>query len=267
MKKVILALFVLILIPTTVLAWDDCPRDEVLCEGKCGLFVDTDGDGICDRSQPAPEDRNNGIENAQLAEERVEEVHELVTGEELKTKTVNEMAEIYQIGAIEFSEKISEYLKTDVKPNDSFQFLHDNYGLEPNVPKDIATTIRAETQVDTSGVLGVSDKRSKKTYHLLPISLFLIILYAITHGLSKKKIISIVNHRKMWNVLLLITFLISGIFGVLLVIRVNFGRAVSLPFDILFWHVEIGTAMFVISIFHVLWHWVYFKSLFKVKSR
>jgi hypothetical protein len=177
-KTIIIALLVLILIPTTVLAWDDCPHGEVLCEGKCGLFVDTDNDGICDRSQPAPENRNNIIETQ-------------------KPKTAN---------------------------------------------------------------------KSEKMYHLLPISLFLIILYLITHILSKKKIISIVNHRKIWNILLLITFLISGILGILLVIRINFGIVVSLPFKILFWHVEAGIAMFVISIFHALWHWAYFKNLFMIKK-
>lgn len=60
-KKIIFSLLILILIPVTVLGWDDCPRGEVLCEGKCGQFVDTDNDGICDHSQPAPEDSNTGI--------------------------------------------------------------------------------------------------------------------------------------------------------------------------------------------------------------
>ncbi|MCK5084660.1 MAG: hypothetical protein KAQ64_03330, partial [Candidatus Pacebacteria bacterium] len=104
------------------------------------------------------------------------------------------------------------------------------------------------------------------TYHLLSISLVLILLYFITHILSKKKIVSIVSHRKIWNVLLLLTFLVSGIFGILLVIKINFGIAIPLPFNILFWHVEIGIAMFVISIFHTLWHWTYFKNLFRIKK-
>lgn len=103
------------------------------------------------------------------------------------------------------------------------------------------------------------------TYHLLPITIILILLYFITHFLAKKKIISIVYHRKVWNVLLLITFLLSGISGILLVIKINFGITTPLSLNILFLHIETGIAMFIISVFHVFWHWAYFKNLFRNK--
>lgn len=185
MKRIIFSLLLLVLIPATVLAWNDCPYDKVNSPypGDCNRYIDTDNDGICDRSQPAPEDRNTKIINAQTIED-----------------------------------------------------------------KDLTT----------------NNKQSGTTYHLVPISLFLILLYFITHILSKKKIISVVNHRKIWNFLLLITFLISGLLGILLIIEINFGIKFSLPFNSLFWHVEIGIAMFVISIFHTLWHWAYFKRMFKI---
>ena len=73
------------------------------------------------------------------------------------------------------------------------------------------------------------------------------------------------NHRKIWNALLLITFLASGILGILLVIRINFGVAIPLPFNVMFWHVETGIAMFMISIFHISWHGTYFKNMFRIK--
>ena len=184
MKRIVFSLLLLISIPTTVLAWNDCPYGEVNSPypGDCNRYIDTDGDGICDHSQSAPEDRNVEIINTQAED------------------------------------------------------------------KDLIT----------------NNKQSKTTYHLIPISLFLILLYFITHILSKKKIISVVNHRKIWNFLLLITFLISGLLGILLIIRINFGIIIPLPFNTLFWHVETGIAMFVISIFHTLWHWAYFKRMFGV---
>ena len=48
-----------ILIPGTVFAWDDCPKGLVddPYPGECARYIDTDNDGICDHSQPAPEDR------------------------------------------------------------------------------------------------------------------------------------------------------------------------------------------------------------------
>lgn len=186
MKKIIFELVLLVFIPATILAWNDCPYGEAGCPypGDCGRYIDTDGDKICDHSQPAPEDRNIEIIN---------------------TKAIG-----------------GKNLTTD-------------------------------------------NKQSRAAYHLLPTSIILVFLYFITHILSKKKIISIANHRKIWNFLLLITFLISGLFGILLVIEINFSIALSLPFNILFWHVEAGIAMFAISIFHTLWHWSYFKNIFKIK--
>ena len=255
MKKIILALTLFVFISTTALALEDCPEGEVWCEGECGLFVDTDNDGICDSSQPASEDRDT--------QPTEEEIHDLISGQDLRTKTVNEVADIYQIDVNEYAKELSEYLGVNVKPWDSFELLHDNYGLEPSAAKDISTSIRLGTQIDLQEK---DNKQNKRIYHLLPISLFLVLLYLVSHVLSKKDIISIVNHRKIWNALLLITFLISGVFGILLVIRINLGIAIPLPFNILFWHVEAGIAMFAISIFHIFWHLAYFKNLLRIKK-
>ncbi len=253
-------LTILVMVSATALAWDDCPHGEADCPspGDCAGYIDTDDDEICDHSQSAPEDRSNSV-----VVPPEEEIHDLINGKDLKTKTVNEIAELYQINSNELVRKISEYLKTNVRPKDSFQLLHDNYGLEPSVAKDIAVSIKTGQPVATPEEGNIKKGR---VYHLLPISLSLILLYIVSHVLSKRNIISIVNHRKIWNALLLVTFLISGILGVLLVIRINFSAVIPLPFNILFWHVEVGIAMMVISMFHILWHWAYFKNLFMIKK-
>ncbi len=258
-KKIIFILLVSILISTTVLAWEDCPSGEVMCEGECGLFVDTDNDGICDHSQPAPGEKNDGLAQAEITEE---ELHDLISGQELRTKTVSEIAEIYEINKDQYTEKLQEYLGVKINPEDSFQLLHDNYRLEPSVAKDIAVAI----SLGGENMPEPTQKQGGMVYHFLPISFLLTLLYLTSHILSKKKIISIIDHRKFWNILLLITFLISAIFGILLVIRINSGRITPLRFNVLFWHVEMGIAMTAISIFHILWHWAYFKNLFNVKK-
>jgi len=254
LKKTIFILLLLALIPTSVLAWEDCPIGKTLCDEEFVLFVDTDNDGICDHSQPAPEDRIRASE---------ENVDNLISGSDLKPKTVSEVAEIYQISANEYAEKLSEYYGSTINPNYSFQLLHDNYGMEPSVVKGIAASIKLGMPIDVSEA---DSNENEGVYHLLSISLFLIFLYLISHILSKKKIIKIITHRKIWNILLLITFLISGILGILLIVRINFGLAIPLPFNILFWHVEVGIAMFLISIFHILWHWAYFKNMLRIKK-
>ena len=196
MKKIIFALLLFITLPTSVLAWDNCPRNEIDCPapGDCSKYADTDNDGICDYAQSAPEDRNEETAGAQTIKNGV----------------------------------------------------------------DSLTIAKIDNLTIT--------KQNTMIYHFLPISLILILLYFITHILSKKKIISVIGHRKIWNILLLASFLISGILGILLVVEINSGAKFSLPLDMLFWHVEVGIAMFVISIFHTLWHWAYFKNMLRIKK-
>lgn len=134
-----------------------------------------------------------------------------------------------------------------------------------NMDAELVLT-KSDSNNKTSDAIEKTNNQPERVYHFLPISLFLIILYTTSHILSKKKIIRVVNHRKIWNILLLITFMISGILGVLLIIEINFAVTIPLKFNILFWHVESGIAMFVISLFHIFWHWTYFKNIFKYKS-
>ena len=221
----------------------------------CGLF----SFGIVNGEAANPE--NTILEETEDREEAEEEsLDNLISGSDLKTKTVNEVAEIYQISANEYAEKLSECYGAKINTNHSFQFLHDNYGVEPSVVKDIAASIKLGTQIDASKIV---DKQYQGVYHLLPILIVLSLLYFITLFLSKRKSISSLTHKRIWNVFLLITFLASGILGILLVIRINFGLIIPLPFNILFWHVEIGIAMFVICILHIIERWRYFKNLFQ----
>jgi len=100
-------------------------------------------------------------------------------------------------------------------------------------------------------------------YHLVPIFIVITILFIISRLLLKHKKIKITTHRKIWNLTLLITFLISGGFGVLLVIKANFNLNFDLPINILFWHAEIGSAMVILSILHIWERWFFFKAMIK----
>jgi len=89
-------------------------------------------------------------------------------------------------------------------------------------------------------------------YPFLPVSAVLVAAYVLSHLLSKRGTVSVVAYRWFWNVLLLLTFLVTAISGVLFVIRINYGVVVPLPGNTLFWHVETGIAMTLISVFHIL---------------
>ena len=203
-------LFILVLsvfTPLTSLAWNECPYNETNCTspGLCSDHIDTDNDGICDHSQPAPADRDNSMTNSEIISGDVENTTDNIHESELKTKTVNEIAKI-------------------------------------------------------------NNKKTERTYHALPITLSLIVLYFISFILSKLKIISLITHKKIWNVFLLIAFLISGFSGMLLIIRLNSNFVIPWPFNLLFWHVETGIAMFIISLFHIIERRTYFKNMFLKKK-
>lgn len=56
-----------------VCAWDDCPKEMVNDEypGSCPRYIDTDENGICDHSEPAPEDRiDNKNQNKEISEKQ-----------------------------------------------------------------------------------------------------------------------------------------------------------------------------------------------------
>jgi len=137
--------------------------------------------------------------------------------------------------------------------------------LSQSSPEDRANSLEEHSdnlqEIPTSSANGSQSSDSRINYYFVPIAIILFILYLVTLSLSRKKKIKLLQHRKIWNVILLITFLISGIFGIILAIIISYG--IKLPFysDLLFWHVEMGIAMAIISIFHIAWHWKYFKKM------
>ena len=75
MKQKILMIIMIFIFPLLlpmaggeIYAWDDCPKGMVNDEypGNCPLYVDTDGNGICDHSESAPKDR---VDNQDLDKE------------------------------------------------------------------------------------------------------------------------------------------------------------------------------------------------------
>jgi len=267
LKKILLGMAIVLLLPNIAFAtWNTCPYGEEDCEypGECPRYLDTDEDGICDHSQLAPEDRI--VEEVKIEEPTDidhEELGDLISGKELKDKTVSEIAELYSINSEDYAKELTKVIGYTIKETDSFQLLHDNYDVEPSMAKDVAIAMATNQEI----VLEETKEKIKPTYHLIPITLILTILYLFTYFLSKFKVITSFNHKKFWNVLLTLTFLASGILGILLILRINLGIIIPLPFNMLFWHVDIGIAMFVICIFHIIWHWPYYKAIFSFKKK
>jgi hypothetical protein len=121
---------------------------------------------------------------------------------------------------------------------------------------------------NNSGYSTNSGSKSKSgiNYFFVPIAAFLFIIYLTTLYLSRKKKIKPSQHKRIWNFTLLITFLISGAFGIILAIIISYGIKLSFYSNLLFWHVEMGISMAIISMFHIIWHLKYFKKIFQSKK-
>ena len=96
-------------------------------------------------------------------------------------------------------------------------------------------------------------------YDLLPITLSFIFAYFLSYALYKKDLINKSLHVKLWNIILLIIFLFAGIMGILLAGFIDFG--ITDPYDLIFWHGEVGIALFVILFFHLHCYWSSFRNL------
>jgi hypothetical protein len=103
------------------------------------------------------------------------------------------------------------------------------------------------------------------SYDLLLIAVPLIFAYFLSYALYRGNLINKSLHVGIWNILILLIFLGAGIMGILLAGFIDFG--VTDPFDLIFWHGEVGIALFVILFFHLHCYWSSFRNLLsKVKE-
>ena len=98
-------------------------------------------------------------------------------------------------------------------------------------------------------------------YPFVLISLLTIGSYLLSFVLWKKNKIGVVLHKKIWNFVLLVSFILSGILGLVLVLKINYGW--FLGWNIMKLHVNAGIVLAWISLFHILEHLSYWKSYFK----
>jgi hypothetical protein len=253
-------LFLILLLPMPI-AMTEC---NVGCADTagCGAYIDSDGNNKCDLG----EEDGNTIITIDAEPNQVPSTSQVVTLSvpvvekksplfEIELKFMGEVAEEYGVDEEKFLKELSEELGIKVSKNHPFLLLNNKYELSDLKVEEIALEL---LEKENQKVV-----KSGKNYGFLPITVITILFYFTTLLTSKKGKLKLINHRKIWNILLLATFLVSAILGILLVIRIEFGIPVNLGFNILAWHVYAGIPMVVISIFHILWHISYLEKLFK----
>ncbi len=103
-------------------------------------------------------------------------------------------------------------------------------------------------------------------YPVLPIAIISLILYMLTWLLAHMSVIKKRLHLKIWNVVLLVTFLTTAILGLILAIQVNYKLSIPGIKKMLIWHVDFGIGMTMTGIFHLLWNWLFYAKLFHRSS-
>lgn len=100
-------------------------------------------------------------------------------------------------------------------------------------------------------------------YNILPIILMVIMIYLITYLIYDNKNIKRRTFKQIWSIVLVGSFLFSGISGIILSILSDYNLIFPLDFNLLFWHVEISIIMAVVSIIHIHIHYKPFLKILK----
>lgn len=215
-----------------------CPFEKGDCRGECRRFVDKNGDGFCDlgfvtETLSIVEPDLYGPSEPEKQTSRLEQID-----------PDERMAEdLVGIGGYELAIDVS----------DSPVLVSDTTLAEPEVLGEPEMLEEEEFQ---------NKQAPKKGYDLLLITLLTVGLYMLSVLFVKFKNINKVTHRKIWNVVLLVSFLVSGILGLVLIVQINYNIAMPLFLDFLVLHVEFGIVMAVVSIIHILLHLNYYLDMF-----
>jgi hypothetical protein len=221
--------------------FSQCPKQLPNCKGQCPRFMDENKDSYCDFTSITEIvllQLNDGIKkkdtvgNKTLLNDSLKNKSKLKTKTEKNFKPINKPIET-DTGNVKFVENTKSGIDTSA-----------------NITTIPAKDIKAP-------------KQKYNSYDLVLVSSLTIGLYLFTFLLSRFNKIKTKTHRKIWNILLLLTFIVSCLFGFFLVLQITYNFLFSIFRTILYWHVEIGISMTLIAVFHILWHLKYFKSLFK----
>lgn len=228
MKKIIIIPILLLIVCISYAQETKCPKGRVNCTLGCGRFEDENNDGICDLSVPEAKKSSETVIKKDTSKKR--------SIDKLKDKTKPASVNKSIVKNVDDNRTSTAQPSISAKPIVSDQQTN-NKVLKQEIP----------------------DSR----YDFLTYTILSIIGYFLTDILHRMKVISMVTHKKIWNTVLLVAFIISGILGLYLVAKINYNLKWKMPFDIYVWHVNAGIVMAWISIFHAWWHLKYYLNLFK----
>lgn len=174
----------------------------------------------------------------------------LVKAEEVQTQT--QTTEIVE----------EEYEKIVSQPKKK-QIVQEEIKVEEPI---ITTQTAAEQIIPEKAEIQPEKKKTRKPYSIILISSIVLISYFATYLLVKAGKMKKLSHRKLWNVILLLTFLASCLLGFVLALQINYGFCMDWFRNFLKWHVEFGIAMTLIAVIHIIWHYKYYINMISKKN-
>lgn len=269
MKRIFFLTIITLLISQLHVNAQKCPRNFYDCKGACGWYIDRDGDSYCDYSafSDAVWKKLTGKKDsiAQIAllkeQQRLDSIEEAThpkkKTDDIKTTTDKKANE-------NNSKNTTTTTTTTTATTQVHQCSEEASGNCPHsgTCEHAQPTENNLSTPSTAPVQNANAFKPKK-YDILLISIGALFLYLLTTFLANRKIMRKQTHRRIWNIVLLITFLTSGLLGLLLAVQINYHFGIDWYQTLLYLHVEFGIGMALVSIFHVLWHVRYFVNIFR----
>ncbi|MDP4222515.1 MAG: hypothetical protein Q8868_04305 [Bacteroidota bacterium] len=100
-------------------------------------------------------------------------------------------------------------------------------------------------------------------YHVLATGLTSTVLYLLSYFFYRNRFYSLQFHRKLWNSILAVVFILTASAGLFLALQVNYKWNIPVTKTILKWHVESGIGLAFAGIFHFIWHFTYYMDFFR----
>lgn len=90
--------------------------------------------------------------------------------------------------------------------------------------------------------------------------------YLVTYTLYKTGLIKKSLHVNLWNFILFCAFLVNALAGFVLMVLLELGVITSINLGLLYWHVEFGITMALVTVFHIIIYWKSTRRLFTGKK-
>src|SRR4030042_6635172 len=99
-------------------------------------------------------------------------------------------------------------------------------------------------------------------YHVVGTAVTVSVLYLISFIFYRAGLYPLASHRRLWNSVLAIAFIVTALAGFFMALQINFKWNIPGIKSILKWHGETGAGMTITGIFHLIWHLSYFRKIF-----